>query len=557
MNPVEKNEIYSLLNALRENMITPEQFERLDYLISSNPEMAEEYLGYVKLWTSLQFFQVASQGSNIISELANVESISPSVEIEKPKTLLDYIESNETTVDTVDQPVGKKRKVIFSLVGSIAACLLVAVGFQISAMSSRVEVATLTDSIGAEWASNSHLENGSRLATNSKSYRLKYGFAELMFDNNAKVTIEGPAEFVITSEDRIKLKYGYAYSSVPPEAIGFAINTPSALVIDLGTQFGIQVSYQGDTELHVLKGKTTLITGDKEKRASTEVSQGLARKVTKYNAKVSEIACDERLFVRDIESKTNLIWRGRPTINLADIIGGGNGWGTGNLEYGIDAITGKSGYFSSEDRRGTGKFMPVNNMFIDGVFVPQGFNNNQKISSEGHIFVECPKTNNVCYSAILNGYGRDLEDYQWRAAHGKLGNRPYGTAEYPSIFMHANLGITFDLEAIRKSLPEGKIQRFVSDVGMSSDTPRDGNFDVWVLVDGELRKSIKGIDDISEVFFIDVALDESDRFLTLVSTDGEDPDLAEDSPMLATDSDWCIFARPYLELAIDEKETDK
>ena len=546
MKPEIKKELYQLLNALREEVITPDQFDRLDQLIANDSEAAQEYLDYIKLWTSLQFFQLASQSSEFLSDLKAVEHISPSIELED-------IDFPPTPVE--ERVIPARKPVHYKWPRRFAAAAVVAIafslGFYFSSNNSSNQVATLTDTIGAEWVGQLNFSNGDRFAANpDKSYRLKYGFAELKFDNNAKVTIEGPAEFQITSEDRIKMKYGYAYSTVPPEAIGFSILTPSAMVIDLGTQFGVQISYQGDTELHVLKGKTTLITGKDDSKSSVEVIGGVAKKVTRYNSKVTDIACDERLFVRDIDSTTNLIWRGRPTLNLADIVGGGNGWGSGVLELGIDAITGKIGNFISNDRRGEGKYVSVKNPFIDGVFVPQGKNHDQVITSEGHYFLECPRTNDVCYSSIINGYGKDLVDYEWRAPHGKLGNKPYGTAEYPAIFMHANLGITFDLKAIRESLPEGDIVRFTTDVGLSSDTPREGNFDVWVLVDGELRESQLRIQDPGKVYFFEVPISDQDRFLTLVSTDGEDYD---HEGGLATDSDWCVFANPCLELLLEDK----
>lgn len=46
---------------------------------------------------------------------------------------------------------------------------------------------------------------------------------------------------------------------------------------------------------------------------------------------------------------------------------------------------------------------------------------------------------------------------------------------------------------------------------------------------------------------INVALAEGDRFLTLITTDGGDAD-GPAAPHRATDSDWCVFAEPVLEL---------
>ena len=114
--------------------------------------------------------------------------------------------------------------------------------------------------------------------------------------------------------------------------------------------------------------------------------------------------------------------------------------------------------------------------------------------------------------------------------------------------MHANLGITFDLAEIASLNAGLRIERFRSAYGVSeSGTDRPCNADFWVLVDGQVRFSathvrIKGI--AGEV---DVELTDEDRFLTLMTTDGGDPDVA--SGLRGTDSDWCVFVEPNLELA--------
>ncbi|MBN2065114.1 MAG: NPCBM/NEW2 domain-containing protein [Sedimentisphaerales bacterium] len=557
MTATEKNEIYTLLNALREQVITQEQFDRLDYLISENPDMAREYLDFVKLWTYLQFFQVASHQDDTITDLTQEEAEAIASELEKE--LSQSCPAEASFDDSGDFSVNRTsvfRKVWVSSIVSLAASLLVVVSIYFYSMMSRIEVATVSDMVSAQWVGRNSPDIGERLSIGKSLYKLRYGFVELAFDNNARVTIEGPAEFYIAGEDRIKCNYGSVFSNVPKEAIGFAIATPKALIIDLGTQFGVQIDKQGDTELHVLKGKTALVAGEGEQKASGEVTQGQARKVSGTDEQVSEIPFDSKLFARDIDSSANMIWRGRSVINLADIVGGGNGWGTGELELGIDAVTGKRLVFGSEDRKSNGDYVKVDDPFIDGVFVPQGKDRYQVISSNGHIFYECPKTNGIYYSNIVNGYGRDLVDYKWRAPHGELGNRFYGTAEYPALFMHANLGITYDLDAIRRSLPDGKIAKFTADAGLSSDNPRQGNFDIWILVDGELRFSRKGINDIRDIVSIEIPLRDSDRFLTLVSTDGGDPGFEDGRTLRSTDSDWCVFARPSLELSLADNPVE-
>ena len=71
--------------------------------------------------------------------------------------------------------------------------------------------------------------------------RLAEGVVELEFDGGARVSIEGPAEFAPRSGQRMELTRGRLVAYVPKQARGFTVDTPTAEVIDLGTEFGVEV----------------------------------------------------------------------------------------------------------------------------------------------------------------------------------------------------------------------------------------------------------------------------------------------------------------------------
>ena len=103
------------------------------------------------------------------------------------------------------------------------------------------------------------------------------------------------------------------------------------------------------------------------------------------------------------------------------------------------------------------------NPFIDGVFVPNG-RTEQIISSMDHVFQECPITQGEVWTDIINmpiSSGKEWKP-EGISNRGQLVQRasPDTAASRPSILMHANLGITFDLRAIRSMLPDVKITRF-------------------------------------------------------------------------------------------------
>jgi hypothetical protein len=69
-----------------------------------------------------------------------------------------------------------------------------------------------------------------------------------------KLVIEGPADWTIDGDNNATLKRGKLVATVPKQAVGFTVVTPTARLVDLGTEFGVRVSDGGSTELLVLRG---------------------------------------------------------------------------------------------------------------------------------------------------------------------------------------------------------------------------------------------------------------------------------------------------------------
>jgi hypothetical protein len=443
-------------------------------------------------------------------------------------------------------PKAKRRLSKFSLVSLIissAAILLVVLFARFAPPRSHVEVATLTDSFHAVWADRDpSTQKGKRLVAGTTSYLLKEGFAELLFDNNVRVTLEGPAAFQVLAQDQIKLTCGRLYATVPQEAIGFTVNTLSARIIDLGTEFGIEAELGGDTALHVIKGKTVMIAGDQSGKASVEVGQGAAKKVSFNKQTVSDIACNDLLFARNIDSAGRLVWRGKTEIDLADIVGGGNGFESGTRTAGIEVTTGRKAADLSDIilLPGSPGFKPVDSSpYIDGVFSPGIEDGPTQVASDESITAQLPRTSGNYWGYIFNGAFHRGVDVPQHAL--KLDGMVFGGPDTPAITIHPNQGITFDLAEIRKNLPTGKIVRFRSLIGISETVPEhitNSSAVFWVFVDG--RKVCEQVKSTSNgAGRLDIPLTDQDRFLTLAVTESND----------YLGYDWTLFGRP--ELVID------
>jgi hypothetical protein len=84
--------------------------------------------------------------------------------------------------------------------------------------------------------------------------QLTEGLIQLTFTNGAKVVVEGPADFVASASTEASLLHGKIAAAVPRFARGYTVLTPTAEVVDLGTEFGVDVDDKGASEVHVFDG---------------------------------------------------------------------------------------------------------------------------------------------------------------------------------------------------------------------------------------------------------------------------------------------------------------
>jgi hypothetical protein len=157
---------------------------------------------------------------------------------------------------------------------------------------------------------------------------------------------------------------------------------------------------------------------------------------------------------------------------------------------------------------------------IDGVFVPGGGDRPCQLDSAGHTFAGFPKTDGGLVGVIWARAANvtcdrpDQKSWFWIYAMGPGGE--YMPHRRGLLMLHANAGITFDLERMRAIHSGAAPVRFSATAG----APRNGLVDVWVFVDGQLKFSRTKLQKEDGAIAIGIPFVPGDRFLTLVSTDG-------------------------------------
>jgi hypothetical protein len=131
--------------------------------------------------------------------------------------------------------------------------------------------------------------------------RIKSGLMEIAYKTGAKVILQGPATYEVDSHNGGYLSIGKLTGRVEVEkARGFLIRTPAATVTDLGTEFGVEVDREGNSEVDVLQGEVRLQVSNTGDRSPSEMRLGVGRSVRVDAARktITDCPANRTQFVR-------------------------------------------------------------------------------------------------------------------------------------------------------------------------------------------------------------------------------------------------------------------
>jgi hypothetical protein len=136
-------------------------------------------------------------------------------------------------------------------------------------------VAVVTRSVRAEWGpGTTPFPAGATVPPGW--LKLQSGLIQLEFYSGAIVVLEGPASLEVVGTNKARCRHGKLWARVPLQARGFTILSGAAELVDLGTEFGMQVTPGGATEVRVFAGKVEVhkTASAAGARSKTELTAG-------------------------------------------------------------------------------------------------------------------------------------------------------------------------------------------------------------------------------------------------------------------------------------------
>ena len=231
------DELRTLCSATIEGILTPEQSRRLEELVLADQAARRFVVEQLNLHASLKW---------AVGDEATLPTAEPISQVAPAK------------------PRKKSRALAMAAGWVVAASLLIGIGFgaftRTDTPPQSNAFAKLTDASNCKWDSGTlPTEPGARLGVGR--LRLSEGIAKLVFDNGAELRLEGPADLELKDGNRCTLHAGRLVAKCPESARGFFVDTPSALLKDLGTEFGVSVTDGKTSDVQVFEGRVDVTHG--------------------------------------------------------------------------------------------------------------------------------------------------------------------------------------------------------------------------------------------------------------------------------------------------------
>jgi len=259
MPTLDRHEILQLADAAIDGTLDSAQLQRLEQLVLGDKQAAEIYVHYVAMSATLRM----THGNPI--------DISPLHVAEEPGvTSAQLVDSSQRMGQGASQGMGWKPIAAWSL-----GCLAVVASWLVLLSPWTVDqpplpvphlpvphlpvphlpvIAQLVETKGCRWDSGT-LPTAAGAQLVAGRLKLAAGLARIVFSSGVEVQLESPAELELVSPMLCRVNSGKLVATVPEGAQGFVVETPTSVVTDFGTEFGVSVGNDASAVVQVFQGR--------------------------------------------------------------------------------------------------------------------------------------------------------------------------------------------------------------------------------------------------------------------------------------------------------------
>ena len=298
------NELEELLSKLFDGIANNEDTKRIEELLSGDPEACEFYIDYSELCAQMEFELSAKTPLDIDEQ-------SISAQISKSTAL--FYEGQTTkqilTPSWRPMPLLAVAAVIILFIGTLSLIinkrlLMSPQSVEAKNSSQLIEnvthegVAVLMESVSASFVDNGFQPSSTNGILYPGEILLESGIVAIEFYSGARVILEGPAIFELTSENSAILREGRIRALVPPQACGFSVSTRQIEVVDLGTEFGMNIEEDGHlTEVHCFDGLVDVYENNLSQKGEVLRSLETGEAIRIQSTKIQRMSANSMAFI--------------------------------------------------------------------------------------------------------------------------------------------------------------------------------------------------------------------------------------------------------------------
>jgi len=261
---IKQYRLLRLILGAMDASLTAEQFAELDALLRRDPEAMDFYGQVMRMQTVLtqsrELFVPGSDEAILNDSFWNL-LLDDQYKAEPAEIKIEELKAPAVPLSPVPKssdPVSKTPLAV--ALSALAAFLILAAYVYFNPKNPASLVGRLTRTVDAQWANAT-----GTLKAETDLYagplHLTKGYAELYTENGSQVILQAPVELYLESPSQILVRQGRMTVYVKSGVSNFVVRTPTASIVDFGTEFGVYVDEQLNTMTYVYQGAVELRSG--------------------------------------------------------------------------------------------------------------------------------------------------------------------------------------------------------------------------------------------------------------------------------------------------------